>query len=176
MMSDIIYTDDTSWHQPYARSLPLSRYAYLQGYGLPSDTEPLTAYFGTDSFLPDFEHPARMNRIPLIKGAAIQHNLPGATASTIDIKGWCRTPADKNVILRLFYSNYPELPAPYPTDFLLIRKEYYKLGMPDGRQRRVRFADTPEFTSERGEQGRVIWTVTLRFYPVVDDDDLEYLG
>jgi len=175
-MAEKIYTEETTWHNDYAVPLAPSKYARLEGYALPDKQTLLSAQFGTDSFLPDFDIPARLNRIPLIKGAAVQHNLPAPTAAIIDIVGWCRREQDKTTILRLFYSNLPELSAPYPTEWLQIRRDYYMLYMPDGRQQRVRFSDTPRFTAEKGQTGRVLWTVTLRFYAVIDEEDLEYLG
>ena len=170
-MAEMIYSEEY-WKQIHSRVTPLHRYAYLEGYSLPSSTDTIRAYFGTDSFLPDFEHITRSNRIQLIKGAALQHTLPASTAIIIDIVGWCRTVDDKNTLMRLYYSNYPELPAPYPTEFLLIRKDYYILRMPDGRKQNVRFAETPVFELQVGDQKRPLWVVKLRFNPIIGDADL----
>ena len=170
-MAEMIYNEEY-WNQVHSRATPLHKYAYLEGYAVPNSIATIRAYFGTNSFLPDYEHIARSNRIQLIKGAALQHTLPASTAIIIDIVGWCRTVEDKNTLMRLYYSNYPELPAPYPTEFLLIRKDYYILKMPDGRKRNVRFAETPVFELQIGDQKRPLWVVKLRFNPIIGDGDL----
>ncbi len=171
-MSDLVYTHEGYWKQPHSRATPSHRYACLEGYLLPKSLSTVKSYFGTNSFLPDYEHITRINRIPLIKGAAIQHTLPSTTAIIIDIVGWFKSVNDKNLLMQLYYSNYPGLPAPYPTEFLLIRKDYYLLTMPDGRKQTVRFAETPTFELQRGDQKRPLWIVNLRFNPIISEDNL----
>lgn len=171
-MADTIYTTNTSFYTPRFAGYAPSKLASLVGYRYPGDTEPITAKFGTDSFLPDFTQQGRYNRVQLIKGAAIQHSAPAETLQVIDIVGWCASRKDKNIIMMLFYSNLPGLPAPYPTDYLKIRRDYYMLNMPDGRSVKVRFAATPTFGQERGERGTTLHTITsMKFNPVIEEDD-----
>lgn len=143
------------------------KYFKLMGYIQPSDENMAVCEFGCDSFLPDFEHPARLAKISLLKGTAIQHNLPKKSLKTIDIVGWFRNRASKDVLYRLYHSNLPEQGAPYPTDYLLMRRDYLILETPDTMQYQVRFATTPsELKPARGLRGRLIYPVTMRFFYV----------
>jgi hypothetical protein len=137
-----------------------------------------TCEFLCESFQPDYEHPARINRIQLIKGVAIQHSLPRTSTKTIDITAVTRRTvyADAGNVLdhgdilrRLYYTNNPEAPAPFPTDFLAIRRDYLILREPDGEEYKVRFADAPRETIVTGTRHRLLKTWQLRFFYVGDD-------
>jgi len=134
--------------------------------------------FIADSFFPDFEHPARLNRLQLLKGVAIQHSLPRYSTKTIDVVAITRrtVKAKEGIVIdhgdilrRLYYTNNPEAPATFPTDFMPIRRDYLILREPDGHVYKVRFADAPRETVLRGLRHRLIKSWQLRFFYVGDD-------
>ncbi len=155
-------------------------YHTLTGWTGVSGNIKTVAEFICDNFQPDFHHPARMNRIQLIKGAAMQLSLPKASMKTIDIVAVTRRfirhdgiIIDHGDILRkLYYINVPEQAAPFPTEFLTIRRDYLLLTEPNGEVHKVRFAEAPVETISKGINWRLIKSWTLKFFYVGEDIDM----
>lgn len=143
------------------------KYFKLSGYASPAQEEVITAEFACDTFLPDFEHPARLAVLPLLKGTAVQHNLPKKSLKTIDVVGWFRNQESRNAMYQLYHSNIPAQGAVYPTDYVLIRQDYLILETPDTMKYKVKFATTPSnMQPVRGQRGRLFYPVTMRFFYV----------
>ncbi len=156
---------DANW------SLPLA-YHKLMGYPDPAATEMIVSEFGCDVFLPDFEHPARLTQIFLLKGTAVQHSLPKKSLKTIDVVGWFRNRQAKDIMYQLYHVNVPTAPAPFPTDYITQRRDYVIVETPEGLQYKVRFAATPsELKPVRGQLGRLLYPVTMRFFYVDEEFD-----
>lgn len=157
--------EDANW------TLPLQYYK-LKGYPNPMAIEMIESQFGCDSFLPDFEHPARLARIPVLKGAVIQHSLPKRALKTLDIVGWFRNKESKDIMYQLYHVNVPTAAAPFPTDYIVQRKDYVIIETPEKVMYKVRFATTPsDLKPVRGQLGRLIYPVTMRFFYVDDSYD-----
>ncbi len=162
---NITYGDDIN------QRVPIDYYK-LSGYPSPVADEMVSAEFACDSFLPDFEHPARIVSIPLLKGTAVQHTRPRKSMKTIDIVGWFRNSRSKDIMYQLYHVNIPTANAPFPTDYLMQRRDYLLLETPEKIQYKVTFAATPaELKPVRGQKGKLIYPITMRFYYV--DESME---
>lgn len=157
--------EDANWSVPII-------YHKLMGYPTPDALEMLVSEFGCDSFLPDFEHPARLTRIPLLKGTALQHSLPRKSLKTIDIVGWFKNKRAKDIMYQLYHVNVPSADAPFPTDYITQRRDYVIIETPEKTQYKVRFATTPsELKPVRGQLGRLLYPITMRFFYVDETID-----
>lgn len=158
------------FHQRTLHSVPL-QFFLLRGFLYPTDETMLVSRFTCDTFLPDLDHPARMSRIPLLKGAAVQHNVPRKSLKTIDLVGIFNSMEDKDNLLKLYHCNLPLPEAPFPTEYLLVRKDYLELVTPKHQTITVRFATQPESMDPvRGLLGRLVYPMSLRLYYVDESE------
>ncbi len=161
----VTYGDDVNQRVPI-------NYFKLRGYPSPVSSEMVEVEFACDTFLPDFEHPARLVKISLLKGTAIQHTRPRKSTKTIDLLGWFRNSRAKDIMYQLYHVNVPTAAAPFPTDYIMQRRDYLILETPEELQYKVTFATTPsELKPVRGQKGRLIYLIAMRFFYVDETID-----
>ena len=132
--------------------------------------------FYDDAFLPDFHIPARISRVKLIKGEAIQLNRPLNFLRVIDIgNGIFLSKQDYVNFIRIYHSNLIGDPEPFPTEYLVIREEDYKLTMPSGMSYNVTFAESATVNPIKLNRGEWVYTLRCKLRIIPNQDEQEEL-
>lgn len=140
----------------------------------PTDTEMATCRFYADTFLPDYRIPARVSRIKLLKGAAVQLSRPINALRLINVDdGIFLSKDDYVVFLKMYHTNLIGEPEPYPTEFLVMREEDLVLTLPSGATYDVTFADTPTIKPVRLQRGEWCYTLQCKFRIIPTQDEQE---
>lgn len=142
----------------------------------PEDKSYAECRFYDDLFLPDYKIPARLARIKLIKGAAIQLNRPMYALREIEIgNGIFLSKEDYMMFIRMYHSNLIGAPEPYPTEYLVLREEDFKLQLPSGMEYNVTIAESAEAKPVQLIRGEWSYSLTCKFRIVPTQDEQEEL-
>lgn len=142
----------------------------------PSTDSLLHCRFYADTFLPDFHIPARISRVKLLKGEAIQLNRPLNFMRVIDVgNGIFLSKQDFVNFIRIYHSNLIGDPEPYPTEYLVIREEDYTLTFPSGLIYNVTFAESATATPVKLQRGEWVYTLKCKFRIIPTQDEQEEL-
>lgn len=159
---------DLQWEAGSANLRPYE----LRFYPTYSSTTLVTVKFLADLFSPEGESTSRLCHIPLIKGAAVQHNPPRNNLRRVTCLGLFLTREDFELFMRWFLSNAPYADDPYPTEYLELQRDFAELVTPDGEVLRVSASGKPSVLSKAASQGRLIYEVNMEFYHVDQDEQI----
>lgn len=142
----------------------------------PSADTMLSCRFYDDTFLPDFRVPARLSRIKLIKGEAIQLNRPLNFLRVIDVgNGIFLSKQDFVNFIRIYHSNLIGDAEPFPTEYLVIREEDYVLTLPSGLTYNVTFAESATAAPVKLQRGEWVYILRCKFRIIPTQDEQEEL-
>lgn len=142
----------------------------------PQDSSMAECRFYDDAFLPDYRIPARLAKIKLIKGTAIQLNRPMYALREIEVgNGIFLSKNDYMTFIKMYHSNLMGIPEPYPTEYLVLREDDFLLRLPSGMEYNVTIAESAEAKPLRLQRGEWSYTLRCKFRIVPNQDEQEEL-
>lgn len=157
-------------------SYPLTSYPVtwykLKFYLRDTDEEMTEVKFLADLFVPDDTVPTRINHVPLLKGAAIQHNKPRRNLREIRVTGILKSRKDYNNLMQYYHVNVPQSQAPFPTEYIKQRYDFAILEEPSGKNYLVSFGQTLTITHQRAQKGEIVFPFEFMLYHVDPNETL----
>lgn len=148
----------------------------LSALAHPSADDVTKCRFYDDTFLPDYHVPARLSRIKLIKGEAIQLNRPLNYLRVIEVgNGIFLSKQDYVNFIKIYHSNLIGDDEPFPTEYLVIREEDYVLTLPSGMTYNVAFAESATVEPVKLQRGEWSYTLRCKFRIIPTQDEQEEL-